>query len=430
MSALSSRSGKRSLCWMLWFVAGLCLGPAQADPPNVARPAVATETVKTAAFTADTPEPTRFVVRGTRIIDLERDAPLFFKGVGYSPYLPGETPVYGAGPGDDARYAEHLHLLTGLGANYLHVFSRNNPAGFFAELDRTDLLYGQDIWLHSDTDDFLDPEYQRSQLALIRSVIDEAYRSGRPDRLVLFSIGDELQPWAIIQTDRAHPGVSEFVGRHIVVSGRTPTEVAIAKLMDAAIDYELTRYGRRHLYCHTSFTHVGPLADRPDLHVPASSAISPDIGDLICLNIYTYSFGVVTSPPGSVTGSRYQGYLEELAAGADRPILIGQAGLPVTPDGTPPWLSAFGNHDLARAPDVFRAIWQDLRTARGHEKFCGLAFFEFHDEWWKSGQGPTDADRHDGEDSEEWYGLYSSDGGRLHPKGRLPETVRELFTTD
>lgn len=47
----------------------------------------------------------------------------------------------------------------------------------------------------------------------------------------------------------------------------------MAMLVDGAMDYELTRYGRRHLYCHTSWTHIGPLADRPDLEVGQKSVL-------------------------------------------------------------------------------------------------------------------------------------------------------------
>ena len=112
----------------------------------------------------------------------------------------------------------------------------------------------------------------------------------------------------------AIPRCAAFTGKHLSVSNRTPTEIALARLIDGAMDYELTRYGQRHLYCHTSWTHIGPLTNRPDLEVPKENAINPDLGDLVCLNVYTYARGVRTSPPGSVTGTSYQGYLEELAA--------------------------------------------------------------------------------------------------------------------
>jgi hypothetical protein len=390
-------------------------------------------TVKTSALTADTPAPTRFVVKGTSIIDLARGkAPVFLKGIGYSPYLQGETPIYGASPGNDDRYAEHVPLMRDLGLNYIHVFPLKLPARFFEELDRTDLLYGQDIWVWAYEEDFLDEQFLNKTLTQIYEVIDHTYAVGRPDRLVFFSVGDELQADAVMRTDARHPDVRDFTGRHIVVRNRTPTEIALARLIDGAIEYELQRYGRRHLYCHTSWTHIGPIGDRPDLEVPRTHMITPDLGDLVCLNVYTYARGVRTSPPGSITGTTYQGYLEDLAASTQKPIVITQVGLSTSPFEPKAWVPGFGGHPVEDVPDTYRAVWNDLRTAWGREKFAGLVFFQLHDEWWKSGEDPTDATRHERQDPEEWFGIYEivPETNKLAPKGNIPETVRYLFGDD
>ena len=282
---------------------------------------------KTAQIHPDTPQPRRFVIQGTKLIDRDRNKPVFFRGLGYSPYLKGETPQQGAGPGNDGRYPGHLALFKGMGANYLHVFPLRMPANFFTALDATDLVYGQDIWIDPFVPDLLDEKYLATTLATIKQVIDHTYAVGRPKRLVLFSIGDELQAKTVVETDTLHPKVHDYRGKHLTVTDRTASEVALARLIDGAMDYELTRYGQRHLYSHTSWTHIGPLADRPDLDLPAEHVLVPDMGDLICMNIYTYAHGVVSSPPGSVTGTSYQGYLEELAATSRQPILVTQVGL-------------------------------------------------------------------------------------------------------
>lgn len=392
--------------------------------------AAETPTGKISLITADTPAPTRFIVRENSIVDLARgQVPVFFKGIGYSPYLPGETPIYGASPGNDGRYGQHVPLMQGLGVNYIHVFPLKMPAKFFSELDKTDLVYGQDIWVWAYEEDFLDETFLNKTLNQIHDVIDHTYAVGRPDRLVFFSIGDELQADAVERTDLRHPDVHDFTGRHIVVKNRTPTEIAIARLIDGAMDYELKRYGRRHLYCHTSWTHIGPVGDRPDLEVSREHMINPDIGDLICLNVYTYARGVRTSPPGSVTGTTYQGYLEDLAANAKKPVLITQIGLSTSPFEPKPWVPGFGGHKVEDVPAVFRSVWQDVRTAWGKEKFAGLVFFQLQDEWWKSGEDPTDSTRHERQDPEEWFGLYEiGEGNTLAPKGAIPETVRSLFS--
>jgi hypothetical protein len=268
-------------------------------------------------------------------------------------------------------------------------------------------------------------------LTYITGVIDHTYATGRPDRLVLFSIGDELQAESVTRTDALHPQVHDFKGKHVLVTNRTPSEVAMAKLMDAAMDYELTHYGQRHLYCHTSWTHIGPVVDRPDLEVEASSALLPDLGDLVCLNVYTYANAVRSSPGGSVTGTSYQGYLEELATLTERPIFITQVGLSTSPvEPKPETVPGFGGHSFAQVAKTIEQIWQDVCTARGHEAFAGLAFFEFQDEWWKSGEDQTDPLGHQAQDPEEWFGLYGLDEqNRLSAKPGLVEALQRIYKT-
>lgn len=377
-----------------------------------------------------TPAPKRFVVQGTKVVDISRNKQLFFKGMGYSPFLPGETPLWGDQPADDGRYEEHLDLMQDMGVKYLHVFPTKMPPKFFAALDKTDMLYGQDVFVWAYEEDFLNEAFLARTIEDIKAAIDHTYAVGRPDRLVLFSIGDELQADSVLRTDTRHPEVRSFTGRHLAVTNRTPTKIALARLIDAAMEYELTRYGQRHLYCHTSWTHIGPLTNRPDLEVPKESAINPDLGDLVCLNVYTYARGVRTSPPGSVTGTSYQGYVEELAAQTEKPILITQVGLSTSPFEPKPWVPGFGGHRVEDVPGVFTAVWQDIRTAKGREKICGVSFFELNDEWWKSGEDPTDSTRHEPEDPEEWFGIYEvGPDRRLVPKGGIPAAVGTLFNS-
>ena len=391
--------------------------------------ATAADTTKTSTLADHTPAPKRFVVDQTSVIDRTTGQPVFFKGVGYSPYLPNETPIYGAPPGDDQRYSEHLRLIEGMNANYLHVFPLMMPKSFFTELDRTDMVYGQDIWIWAYEEDFLAETFFEKTLNDIKGVIDHTYAVGRPERLVLFSIGDELQADAVVRTNSRHPDVRDFSGKHLRVTNRTPTEIALARLMDAAMEYELSTYGQRHLYCHTSWTHIGPVENRPDLELPAEHILTPDLGDLVCLNVYTYARGVRTSPPGSVTGTSYQGYLEELAAQSDRPIFVTQVGYSTSPFEPKSWVPGFGGHRIEDVPGYLDAIWKDIRTATGAEKYMGISFFELHDEWWKSGEDPTDSTRHERQDPEEWFGIFAiADNHRLVPKGEIPASISRLYS--
>lgn len=398
--------------------------------PLLATAQTTTKGTKTVSINPETPSPNRFIVRGKTLIDLTQpEKPVFFRGMGYSPFLPGETPVLLMPPGNDDRYPTHLGLIKDLGSNYIHVFPRFMPSNFFTALDATDFVYSQDVWVWAYEEDFLAPAFQEKTLKDIKDVIDHTYKVGRPDRLVLFSIGDELQAKCVISTDARHPEVTAYKGKHLSVTNRTPTEVAIAKLVDEAMNYELTRYGRRHLYCHTSWTHIGPIANRPDLEVSQESLLVPDMGDLVCMNIYTYANGVHTSPPGSVTGTTYQGYLEQLAAEMQKPILVTQVGLSTSPIAPKPWIPGFGGHKVEDVPSTLQSVWQDMRTAKGRENFCGLVFFELQDEWWKTAKDLEGTRRHDPDDPEQWFGLYEV--GKNHtliPKGTIPAMVKRLFS--
>ena len=155
------------------------------------------------------------------------------------------------------------------------------------------------------------------------------------------------------------------------------------------------------------------------------------MGDLVCLNIYTYARGVMSSPPGSTTDSTYQGYLEELASSTEKPIFITQVGLSTSNiESKPATAPGFGGHKEKDVPSVFKSIWKDLHTAKGKEKFCGISFFELQDEWWKSGEDPVDSTRHEQDDPEEWFGLFQVGPDRhLIPKKNIPNTLRELYTS-
>ena len=110
-------------------------------------------------------------------------------------------------------------------------------------------------------------------------------------------------------------------------------------------------------------------------------------------------------------------------------MLITQVGLSTSPFEPKSWVPGFGGHLVENVPATYRSVWQDVRTAWGKEKFAGMVFFQLHDEWWKSGEDPTDSTRHEREDPEEWFGIYEvGENNVLKPKGEIPATVHALFS--
>ncbi len=371
-----------------------------------------------------------FSVNGTSLIYNPTGNRIFLKGIGYSPFFPGETPVWGGNLPNDQRYAGHLQIIKNLNCNFVHVFPQFMPGNFFEALDQTKLFYAQDIYVDGYVSDILDADFQNNTIAHIKKVIDHTHSAGRPERLVFFSVGDEINAGTIYRTDNLHPTVRNFNGNYIKLSNRTPSEVAIAKLIDAAITYEYQVYGVRHLYCHTSWTHIGPVK-RPDLEVAEKSIFFPDFADIICMNIYTYARGVVSSPPGSVTGTTYQGYLEDLIKISTKPVIITQVGLSTSPVAPNPGIPGYGGNDYQKVSSTYVQVWRDLKTAKGSGTINGLAWFELLDEWWKIGD-VGDEYSHDENDPEEWFGIYEFQADRksLSSKGNIPETIKRIFSNN
>lgn len=369
-----------------------------------------------------------FGVSGTNLIDLRTGNALFLKGIGYSPFQPGETPIWGANLPNDNRYLNHLNMIKSLNVNFLLVFPQFMPQNFFIALDTTGLIYAQDIYVNGYANDLLDENFQNTTIEHIKKVIDYTYSVGRPDKLVFFSVGDEINAGTIYRTDTRHPDVKNFAGNYIQLSNRTPSEVAVAKLMDAAVTYEHEKYGIKHLYCHTSWTHIGPVADRPDLEVAQESVFFADFGDIICMNIYTYARGVITSPPGSVTGTSYQGYIEDLLKISQKPVIVTQVGLSTSPVAPNPDITDYGGNSYEKVVTIYSQVWKDIKTATGSNVVNGISWFEFMDEWWKIGD-PDDEFSQDNNDPEEWFGMYSVNADNsLSPKGNIPETIKTIFS--
>ncbi len=88
-------------------------------------------------------------------------------------------------------------------------------------------------------DDLHDEDYLARTLKDTKSVIGHAYALGRPERLVLFSIGDELPAETLVRSNRLRPQTLDYQGKHLRVSGRTASQVAVARLIGAATDDEL-----------------------------------------------------------------------------------------------------------------------------------------------------------------------------------------------
>lgn len=398
-------------------------------PQNPNDPIGITPTTSTNGLSWAQEEKYNFAVNGTTL--LRNNSPFFIKGLDYGGWPIGYSPHYTESfPDDSELFRKDFDLISGLGANFVVVYPQLMPRSFFDELSRKELFYSRDIYIDGYTEDLHDSIFKKNSENQIKKVIDNTYTNGNPNRLVFFSVGDEVNAGTIFRTDTRHPEIREFNGNFINMTG-TPSEVAIAELVDFAKSYESTTYGTTHLYTHSSWTHIGPVRG-PDLEVSEDSIFFADFGDLIAMNIYTYARGVKSSNGGSVTNRPFQGYLEELGDLVTKPIVITQTGLSTSPIAPNPQIPEFGGNTTEEQASTLRQSWEDLTTARNKEKYAGICFFEFSDEWWKGPIGDPPAATRDpffqeSDDPEEWFGIYTIN---REPKGNVPQTLKDIFTQD
>ena len=68
-----------------------------------------------------------------------------------------------------------------MGVTYLHVFPTKMPPKFFDELDKTNMLDGQDTGIWAYEEDFLFEPFSGQTRKDIKAAIDHVYKEGRPE---------------------------------------------------------------------------------------------------------------------------------------------------------------------------------------------------------------------------------------------------------
>ena len=349
----------------------------------------------------------------------------FLKGIVYSPYYPGE--IGGEILPDDGRYKDHLIKIQELGANTVSVFPEKMPSGFFDALEGTNLSYipiiNINLYDGTDNSDLLGAAYQEKVLAHIKEIIDYNYSVGRPELLTYFVLGYEINPAYIINTNNLHSKETSFSGKFLSLENRLPAEIALAKLLDAAMSYELERYGKRHLYAHISFPAYGFLRSFGNSYEFDKNSFFPDFFDVIAINLYPSYFYPAED--------NFIAYLESLSKLSTKPIIISEFGLSTAPgvrdDGVPTYEDG---SDRAAAKLFNMAAKQVMAIS----EIKGLFFFEFMDEYWKNGGEVNDDDVQNPNDSEEWFGLYSvsleNDVFVLKAKPEINAAIKNIFKSD
>ncbi len=345
-------------------------------------------------------------ISGNEVFTTDRDhilkdgQPFAVRGVvyvpGYPGYLPWDIEVASSLP-ERLRSSidRDIAQIAAMGANTLRLWGA--PRYCYESLQRANnLFFLQTLWIDSDAGDLHDPQFKEQTKAYIRSVIDRihsVYTNGPPP-LIAYLVGNELSEATIRATNVAHPTLTSFSGAYVSTSqDLNASEVFLAEMADYVKQYEHDTYGMTHLVSYSNDIRTADLIDTPFLDFRSANTYSYSVPE--------YRPGTV---PGSTSGTLLQGWIEELKSRfPDRPLLISETGLSVSPNAThvgPPNYGYGGNTESEQAVGLLQNL-TDVETARAPN--AGVVIHELLDAWWKFGL--EDSYTQDPNDVEEWFGI-------------------------
>lgn len=296
---------------------------------------------------------------------------LILKGInlGSSPpgYFPGEI-AYAITP---EIYEQWISRIAGAGFNSLRVYTLHPPVFYekLAEYNQRHpdepLLLFQGIWL-GEVEDGSDPaEYDLMNRVNnfskeIEEVIDcingngnIAFRYGKAYGIYEtdmsrwtagFIIGREVSSQEVDSTDLFHPGLTVWPGSLYSITGGTPSEVFVTRMIDKTAAYEEARYSIMRPVSFSSWPTLDPLEHPTEIHTDEDvasfdlakiSVSETHAGLFASYHAYPYYPNFISQEPSYQVYSdddgpnSYLGYLHDLKEHYSTiPLVIAEFGVP------------------------------------------------------------------------------------------------------
>ena len=363
---------------------------------------------------------------GTSIAQNNREdfKSLILKGVnlGSSPpgYFPGEI-AYAITP---AMYERWIGMMAQSGFNAVRVYTLHSPV-FYEKLAEYNyrhpsnpLFLFQGVWLDEVEDRSLSSEYDliaRSGTFTesIREVIDCMHGnkniSFRPGKaygqyvtdispwIAGYIIGREIMPQEIDSTNYFHSDVTAWTGVNFSISGASPAEVFVTRMLDETIRYEWENWGVKRTVSMSSWPTLDPLVhpteiytDEDKVSIDITRIVETDDDKSLFASYHAYPY----YPDFVSDESQYQSYSDEVGQNSylgyltalknhytGLPLVIAEFGVPSS------WGSAHGSFsgmphgglsEEQQGEDNIRLMKNLLSSG------CAGGFmFSWMDEWFK-----------------------------------------------
>ncbi|MBI4354113.1 MAG: hypothetical protein HY595_02640 [Candidatus Omnitrophica bacterium] len=295
--------------------------------------------------------------------------PFLVKGVGYSPFRPGQRP--GKHTVSLEVIASDFQKIRAAGFNTIRTWAPLSPEQL-ALADANHLMVLQGIWMDQ-RGNYASHAFQTMMRDLVRR---EVKRSAASRAILAYLVGNELSPSHVYAI-----GVDQTEGV-LRLAARAVKEAAVGRLVSYANWPEL------------------PFLDHSML-------------DIVSFNVYSYRPANVSHAFG------FRGYVEHLkrSVAREKPLIITEVGLSLAPQ--PSSHAAYRDWTPEQEAEEMLVLWDAVFQARAQ----GACLFEWNDEWWKQGDHAEDEVTHDPADPEEWFGMHefaSRDQPDLIPRPVVP----------
>lgn len=353
-----------------------------------------------------------FSIQGSRF--LRDGVPVHLNGIGYQPLEPGQ----GLGAAiSEARVLDDLRRFCsfqgGLDPIVLRVYAQPTPQfparmppSFYDGMRRLGFWVARDIYFDTNYDD---PNAVTRGRAKVDSVISEVDGAGGLDRIFAWEIGNEF-------------------------TATTPTQVStLVNFVCAMRDHIKMRMAEPGRETFSNWVTWGSWPPADPLRTDGTPVL-PGCLDFSSYNAYSYDPERIRDhQTGPGTGTPFSGYLSALKEQLPAiPLVNSETGLPDSPlaEGLdqpklPPLRPAYRRGGLT-GDQVAEGLADRYWDGRLSGALAGLEFFEWNDEWWKSGDPATH-----GNGPEEWFGISRFDINPIEARFKLQqETVRDLISME
>jgi len=350
-------------------------------------------------------------------------------GIGKPGYFPGETAI------TREEYFRWFKEIGAMNANAIRIYTLHPPQFYeaFYEynqiakkplylfhgtwVNEENLIHTQDAFAKVNIDDakleiknMIDIIHGNANLSNRSGHASGVYQHDISKYVLGLIVGTEWDPTMVTNTNALHAGMAQYNGNYFKTDGASPFEVWLARLMDYAAAYEAKQYNWQHSMSFTNWVttdllqHPSEPLENEDMvsidpnHIQAANSFQS--GLFASYHIYpyypdflNYEQKYLDYVDASGKKNNYAGYLHDLRAVHNMPVLVAEFGVPSSRGLTHknPYGMDQGFHSEKEQGEADSRLFQSIVT----EGYAGGLVFTWQDEWFKRTWNTMDFDNPD-----------------------------------